>query len=70
MLQRKKQYQKKYNLHSTMVLLKSILSVTGLSIIDTSTFHYGSIKIFSLAHLGSGPKLSTFHYGSIKIIFN
>ena len=53
-----------------MVLLKSILSVTGLSIIDTSTFHYGSIKIFSLAHLGSGPKLSTFHYGSIKIIFN
>ena len=33
------------NLHSTMVLLKSDVLVLMQSLIITSTFHYGSIKI-------------------------
>ena len=34
-----------YNLHSTMVLLKLLLRNDVDTIVHTSTFHYGSIKI-------------------------
>ena len=36
---------------------------------DTSTFHYGSIKITSARYRIPMRFVSTFHYGSIKIAF-
>ena len=55
------------NLHSTMVLLK-LTGETALSLtLAKSTFHYGSIKIYTPINLVIFLSLSTFHYGSIKI---
>ena len=36
-----------FNLHSTMVLLKSFIKSSSSSILFLSTFHYGSIKILA-----------------------
>ena len=55
------------DLHSTMVLLKSIKNSSNKIVVTLSTFHYGSIKILSKCDEMSYALASTFHYGSIKI---
>ena len=56
------------HLHSTMVLLKLVISIVYSPNKLVSTFHYGSIKITLSLFLGKSSIISTFHYGSIKII--
>ena len=56
------------HLHSTMVLLKLVISIVYSPNKLVSTFHYGSIKIAAHVLIVAPSGKSTFHYGSIKML--
>ena len=51
-----------------MVLLKSSTALTSSKALNSSTFHYGSIKIRLEDGRYAITAQSTFHYGSIKML--